>query len=113
MREDCRHFQSRTYDTGEIARFCVLNLAPELADRGIAINALAPGGTDTGMAQEHAKDYVHPALQDLPSERTSRLSNAWGRLAEPDEIAAAAAFLVSPDAAFITGSTLAADGGRI
>lgn len=29
MREDCRHFQSRTYDTGESARFCVLNLAPE------------------------------------------------------------------------------------
>jgi hypothetical protein len=29
MREDCRHFQSRTYDTGEVARFCVLDLAPE------------------------------------------------------------------------------------
>jgi hypothetical protein len=29
MRESCRHFQSRTYDTGEVARFCVLNLAPE------------------------------------------------------------------------------------
>jgi hypothetical protein len=29
MREDCRHFQSRSYDTGEVARFCVLNLAPE------------------------------------------------------------------------------------
>jgi hypothetical protein len=29
MREDCRHFQSRTYATGEVARFCVLNLAPE------------------------------------------------------------------------------------
>ena len=29
MREDCRHFQSRTYSTGEAARFCVLNLAPE------------------------------------------------------------------------------------
>jgi hypothetical protein len=29
MREDCRHFQSRTYDSGEVARFCVLNLAPE------------------------------------------------------------------------------------
>ncbi len=29
MREDCRHFQSRTYDTAEVARFCVLNLAPE------------------------------------------------------------------------------------
>ena len=29
MREDCRHFQSRTYASGESARFCVLNLAPE------------------------------------------------------------------------------------
>jgi hypothetical protein len=29
MQEDCRHFQSRTYTTGEVARFCVLNLAPE------------------------------------------------------------------------------------
>lgn len=29
MREDCRHFQSRTYDSGEVARFCVKNLAPE------------------------------------------------------------------------------------
>jgi hypothetical protein len=29
MNEDCRHFQSRTYETGEVARFCVLNLAPE------------------------------------------------------------------------------------
>jgi len=29
MREDCRHFQSRTYSSGEVARFCVLDLAPE------------------------------------------------------------------------------------
>ena len=29
MREDCKHFQSRTYDSGETARFCVLDLAPE------------------------------------------------------------------------------------
>jgi hypothetical protein len=29
MREDCRHFQSRTYSDGEVARFCVLDLAPE------------------------------------------------------------------------------------
>ena len=29
MREDCRHFQTRTYSTGEAARFCVLDLAPE------------------------------------------------------------------------------------
>ena len=29
MREDCRHFESRTYEAGEVARFCVLDLAPE------------------------------------------------------------------------------------
>jgi hypothetical protein len=29
MREDCRHFESRTYEDGEVARFCVLDLAPE------------------------------------------------------------------------------------
>ncbi|MHB1761289.1 MAG: hypothetical protein ACYCS4_00870 [Acidimicrobiales bacterium] len=29
MREECKHFQSRTYDTGEVARFCELDLAPE------------------------------------------------------------------------------------
>ena len=29
MREECKHFQSRTYDSGEVARFCSLDLAPE------------------------------------------------------------------------------------
>lgn len=29
MREDCRHYQSRTYDSGEVARFCVLDMAPD------------------------------------------------------------------------------------
>src|SRR5256885_1089507 len=46
----------------------VLNLAPELADRGIAINAIAPGGTRTDMAAENAKHYTPPALQGLPPE---------------------------------------------
>ena len=52
-----------------------------------------------------------PALEDLPFDTLIRMSSAWGRLAEPEEIAAAA-FLVSPDASYITGSTLFADGGR-
>lgn len=90
----------------------VLNLAPELATRGIAINAIAPGGTRTDMAAENARHYTHPALRGLPSETTSRLVSALGRLAEPEEIASAVAFLVSPDASYITGSTLAIDGGR-
>ena len=89
----------------------VQNLAPELAVRGIGINAIAPGGTNTDMATEYAAKYTPPALSQLPGETVIRSMNAVGRLAEVDEIAAAAAFLVSPDASYITGSTLDVSGG--
>jgi 3-oxoacyl-[acyl-carrier protein] reductase len=91
----------------------VLNLAPELATRGIAINAVAPGGTRTDMAAENGRNYTPPALRDLPPEKLTGLFTAWGRLAEPDEIASVVAFLVSGDASFITGSTVAVDGCRL
>ena len=89
----------------------VRNLAPELATRGIAINAIAPGGTRTDMAAENVTNYIPPALADLPMSALTQMVSAWGRLAEPAEIAAAVTFLLSADASYITGSTLAADGG--
>ncbi len=89
----------------------VLNLAPELAERGIAINAIAPGGTNTDMARENAAHYTHPALGDVPPEGMLKSMIALGRLAEPDEIAAAAAFLLSSDASYLTGSTMDVNGG--
>ena len=46
----------------------VLNLAPELAERGIAINAIAPGGTATDMAAEVGALYIPPALRTAPAE---------------------------------------------
>jgi 3-oxoacyl-[acyl-carrier protein] reductase len=88
-----------------------LNLAPELAERGIAINAIAPGGTATDMAADVSSLYTPPALRDVPAERIIKSMSAIGRLAEPDEIAAVAAFLLSPDAAYITGATIDASGG--
>jgi NAD(P)-dependent dehydrogenase (short-subunit alcohol dehydrogenase family) len=91
----------------------VLNLAPELAERGIAINAIAPGGTATDMAAEHAASYTPVALRDVPAEAVLKSMNALGRLAEPDEIAAVAAFLLSEDASYITGATIDAAGGWI
>ena len=89
----------------------VLNLAPELGERGITINAIAPGGTATNMAKENGKFYTHPVLQDVSSEALLKSGTALQRLAQPEEIAAAVAFLVSADASYITGSTLAVDGG--
>jgi 3-oxoacyl-[acyl-carrier protein] reductase len=90
-----------------------LNLAPELAERGIAINAIAPGGTATDMAAGVATEYTHPALREVPPALVTRSMNAVGRLAEPDEIAAVAAFLLSPEASYLTGATIDASGGYI
>jgi 3-oxoacyl-[acyl-carrier protein] reductase/tetrahydroxynaphthalene reductase len=89
------------------------NLAPELAARNIAINAIAPGGTATDMATENAPHYTHPLLRGYNMSPKAQISlhASLGRLAEADEIAAAIAFLVSPDAAYLNGATLAADGG--
>lgn len=87
------------------------NLAPELAERGIAINAIAPGGTNTDMAAEVSDNYTHPALRGFDAEAVQRSKTALGRWAEPEEIAAAVAFLLSPDASYLTGSTLDASGG--
>jgi len=89
----------------------VLNLAPELAERGIAINAIAPGGTATDMAAEVGALYAPPALRDVDADAVITSMNAIGRLAEPDEIAAIAAFLLSPDASYVTGATMDASGG--
>jgi 3-oxoacyl-[acyl-carrier protein] reductase len=88
-----------------------LNLAPELAERGIAINAIAPGATATDMSAEVGPRYTPRALRDVPAEAVLKSMIATGRLAEPDEIAAVAAFLLSPDASYITGATIEASGG--
>lgn len=66
----------------------VFNLSPELGARGITINAIAPGGTATDMANTHALSYKHPLL-DVPLDVWEKMHGALGRLARPEEIAAA------------------------
>ncbi len=67
----------------------------------------------TNMAQENGKLYTHPALQNVSPEALLKSKTSLQRMAQPEEIAAAVTFLVSDDASYITGSTLAVDGGRL
>jgi 2-hydroxycyclohexanecarboxyl-CoA dehydrogenase len=79
-------------------------LARELARYKINVNVVCPGPTNTAMMQElFAKN---PKLAEA-----LRHAIPFQRLAEPDEIAAAVAFLASDDANFITGQTLSVSGG--
>ncbi len=77
------------------------SLARELAPRGITVNTLSPGLTDTAMLNALDAEKVEVLASQVP----------LGRLAHPDEIARAALFLTSPEAAYITGQVLAVDGG--
>lgn len=77
-------------------------LAIELAPHGIRVNAVAPGPVDTPMVAK-----VHTAATRATYTRGIPLA----RYGLPEEIAAAAAFLASDDASYITGHTLPVDGG--
>lgn len=76
--------------------------AAEYGRAGIRVNAVCPGGTVTPMMG----DPDAPAVQELVARIPLR------RLAEPAEIAATIAFLLSDDAAYVTGATLVVDGGE-
>ena len=79
-------------------------LGVQFARQGIRVNALCPGPANTPLLQElFAKD---------PARAQRRLVHIpIGRFAEPEELAAAVAFLASDDASFITASTFLVDGG--
>ncbi len=78
-------------------------MAISLADKGIRVNAVGPGPTETPMMAGMSPETRRKMLSRTP----------LGRFARPSEIAAIAAFLASDEAGYVTGQTVYADGGRL
>ena len=77
------------------------SLAREIGSRGITVNVVAPGFIDTDMTKDLGEAARTALLGQVPV----------GRLGAPADIAAAVAFLASPEAGYITGETLHVNGG--
>lgn len=77
------------------------SLALELADKGITVNTICPGYVGTPMVEAIREDILNGIIAQIPA----------GRLARPEEIADAVAFLADEGSAYITGTELAVNGG--
>ncbi len=77
------------------------SLAAEVASRGITVNCIAPGFIVTPMTDALGEDASSKLVEAIPA----------GRLGAPDDVAAAAVYLASEEAAYVTGQTLHVNGG--
>ena len=77
-----------------------VSLARELGPKGIRVNAVAPGITETDMMKAVPKEVIEPMIRQIPLRR----------LGQPEDIANAFVFLASDEASYITGVVLSVDG---
>jgi hypothetical protein len=89
MREECKHFQSRTYSSGEVARFCVLDLAPEAPWR-CPDNCPRYQRRLADAGWQHGK-LVEPALEDEPEGDGADIASLLDAAESVVELAAPAA----------------------
>jgi len=77
-----------------------ISLARELGPKGIRVNAVAPGITETDMVKAVPKEVLEPMIRQIPLRRVGK----------PEDVANAFAFLASEEASYITGVVLSVDG---
>jgi 3-oxoacyl-[acyl-carrier protein] reductase len=77
------------------------SLAYEVASRGITVNAVAPGFITTAMTDKLNDDQKGAIMMQIPA----------GRMGNPEEISSAVLYLASPEAGYVTGTTLHVNGG--
>jgi NAD(P)-dependent dehydrogenase (short-subunit alcohol dehydrogenase family) len=101
-----RRRSDRGGDGARDRRALVRSLAVEYASRGIRIDAIAPGPTETELMWANVDDAHVAGLRDRVAAEVP-----IGRLADPREPALAALWLLSVEASYVTGAQLAIDGG--
>jgi 3-oxoacyl-[acyl-carrier protein] reductase len=79
------------------------SLAREIGSRNVTVNCVAPGFIDTDMTRDIPEAQRQAAIQHIP----------LGRFGQPADVAAAVAFLASPGAGYITGTTIDVNGGML
>jgi 2-keto-3-deoxy-L-fuconate dehydrogenase len=94
-----------------VSKFAVIGLTKSMAldhaKDGIRVNCICPGRVETPFVSARLKEYPDPEKAYLDMTSTQPV----GRMGRPDEVAAAALYLASDEAAFVTGSALSIDGG--
>jgi glucose 1-dehydrogenase len=98
------HFTAYCASKGGL-KMMMRNIAIELAPLGITVNNVAPGAIETPINSKLLSDpkLLNPLLANIP----------LNRLGKPTDVAGVVAFLASPDAGYITGTTVFVDGGLL